>query len=376
MLTGISEFLSITGFGRILQDPSLLLNLVMVGVGLVLIGLGIFRRYEPLLLVPIGFGMLMGNIPASGASTETAGVIQFLDFGVREGIYPALIFLGVGAMTDFSALLSQPRLILLGAATQVGIFATYAGALYLGFTPPQAGAIGIIGGADGPTTIFVAARLAPELLAAVAVAAYGYMALVPIIQPPIVRALTTAEERRIVMKPPREASRTERILFPVVAFVACSLFAPRATILLGMLFFGNLLRESGVTERLANTARGAFLDAVIIVLGICIGAGATAERFLTPASLMIFFLGIMAFSVATASGVLFAKLMNRLGREPVNPIIGAAGVSAVPMAARVAMRTAQEEDPSNLLVVQAMGPNVAGVIGSAIAAGVLLALLG
>jgi oxaloacetate decarboxylase beta subunit len=376
VLSAISELLSITGFGRMLDDPSLVLNVVMLAVGLLLIGLGITRRYEPLLLIPIGFGMLMGNIPDSGASTQTEGVIRFLDFGVREGIYPALIFLGVGAMTDFSALLAQPRLILLGAATQVGIFATYAGALYLGFTPAQAGAIGIIGGADGPTTLFVAAQLAPELLAVVAVAAYGYMALVPIIQPPIVRALTTPEERRIVMKPPREVSRTERILFPLLAFVACAMFAPRATILLGMLCFGNLLRESGVTDRLASTARGAFLDSVIIVLGVCVGAGATPERFLTTASLLIFLLGIVAFAVATAAGVLFAKLMNLFAREPINPVIGAAGVSAVPMAARVAVRTAQREDPSNLLVVHAMGPNVAGVIGSAIVAGVLLALLG
>jgi len=375
MLSGIADFLSITGFGRMLEDPSLLQNGVMLAIGLGLIGLGIARRWEPLLLIPIGFGMLMGNIPDSGASTQTEGVIRLLDFGLREGIYPALIFLGVGAMTDFSALLAQPRLILLGAAAQVGIFATYAGALQLGFAPAQAGAIAIIGGADGPTTLFVAAELAPELLSVVAVAAYAYMALVPVIQPPIVRALTTPEERRIVMKPVREVSRTERILFPLVTFVACSLFAPRATILVGMLCFGNLLRESGVTERLANTARGPFLDSVIIVLGICVGAGATPERFLTSAAPRIVLLGIVAFAVATASGVLFAKLMNLFTREPINPIIGAAGVSAVPMAARVAVRTAQQEDPSNILVVQAMGPNVAGVIGSAVAAGVLLALL-
>jgi oxaloacetate decarboxylase beta subunit len=376
MLTGILEFLSTTAFGQLLQDPSLVLNLAMIGVGLVLIALGIARRYEPLLLVPIGFGMLMGNIPDSGASPQAEGVLHFLYFGVEHGIYPALIFLGVGATTDFSALLSQPRLILLGAAAQVGIFATYAGALYLGFTAPQAGAIGIIGGADGPTTIFISARLAPELLAAVAVAAYAYMALVPIIQPPIVRALTTREERLIKMKAPRAVSRAERILFPIVAFIACTLLAPKATTLLGMLFFGNLLRESGVTGRLANTAQGAFVDSVTIILGICVGAAATAERFLTPQSLKIFLLGMVAFAIATASGVLFAKLMNLFAREPVNPIVGAAGVSAVPMAARVAMTTAQEEDPSNLLVVQAMAPNAAGVIGSAVAAGVLLALLG
>jgi oxaloacetate decarboxylase beta subunit len=246
----------------------------------------------------------------------------------------------------------------------------------MGFAPNEAGAIGIIGGADGPTTIFITARLAPHLLPAVAVAAYGYMALVPIIQPPIVRALTTKQERLIKMPAPREVSKVERIAFPVVAFVLCTMFAPKATTLLGMLFFGNLLKESGVTDRLANTAKTAFIDSVTILLGICVGAGATAERFLTQESLQIFALGLIAFSVATASGVLFAKLMNRLSRQPLNPILGAAGVSAVPMAARVAMITAQRDDPSNFLIMHAMAPNVAGVIGSAVAAGVLLALLG
>jgi sodium ion-translocating decarboxylase beta subunit len=327
-------------------------------------------------LVPIGFGMLMGNVPLSEASPATEGVIHYLYFGVKHEIFPALIFLGVGAMTDFSAMLSQPRLILLGAAAQVGIFATYWGALAMGFAPNEAGAIGIIGGADGPTTIFITARLAPDLLPAVAVAAYGYMALVPIIQPPIVRALTTKKERLIKMPTPREVSKIERIAFPVVAFVLCTMFAPKATTLLGMLFFGNLLKESGVTDRLANTAKTAFIDSVTILLGICVGAGATAERFLTQQSLQIFALGMVAFSVATASGVILAKLMNWVSRNPINPILGAAGVSAVPMAARVAMITAQKEDPSNFLIMHAMAPNVAGVIGSAVAAGVLLALLG
>jgi sodium ion-translocating decarboxylase beta subunit len=376
MSSGLVEFLQSTAIGHLIANPDALLNVAMMGVGLILIALGIIKKYEPLLLVPIGFGMMIGNVPLGESSPATEGVIHYLYFGVKHEIFPALIFMGVGAMTDFSAMLSQPRLILLGAAAQVGIFATYWGALSLGFTPQEAGAIGIIGGADGPTTIFITARLAPELLPAVAVAAYGYMALVPIIQPPIVRLLTTKEERLIKMPPPREVSRTERIIFPLVAFILCVTFAPKATTLLGMLFFGNLLKESGVTERLAATARTAFIDSVTIILGLCVGAGATAERFLTPESLQIFGLGLLAFCVATASGVIFAKIMNKLSRHPVNPILGAAGVSAVPMAARVAMVTAQKEDPTNFLIMHAMAPNVAGVIGSAVAAGVLLALLG
>jgi oxaloacetate decarboxylase beta subunit len=376
MPSGGFDFLWTTGIGHLIAHPDAVLNLFMMGIGLILIVLGIVRKYEPLLLVPIGFGMMMGNVPLSEASPNAEGVIHYLYFGVAHEIFPALIFLGVGAMTDFSAMISQPRLILLGAAAQVGIFATYWGALALGFTPAEAGAIGIIGGADGPTTIFITARLAPHLLPAVAVAAYGYMALVPIIQPPIVRLLTTRKERLIQMPAPREASKAERIIFPIAAFVLCTMFAPKATTLLGMLFFGNLLKESGVTDRLAKTARSAFIDSVTILLGICVGAGATAERFLTPASLQIFGLGLLAFSVATASGVLFAKLMNRVSSKPVNPILGAAGVSAVPMAARVAMITAQKDDPTNFLIMHAMAPNIAGVIGSAVAAGVLLALLG
>ena len=376
MFSTILSFFETTVFGLVYQDPALLLNLVMMGIGLLLIFLGVRKQYEPLLLIPIGFGMLLGNLPGSGASPMDNGVVHYLYYGVKHEIYPALIFLGVGAMTDFSAMLSQPRLILLGAAAQVGIFATYAGALHLGFTPQESGAIGIIGGADGPTTIFITARLAPDLLPAVAVAAYGYMALVPIIQPPIVRALTTKSERLIRMKAPREVSKTERVLFPIVAFVATTFFAPDAATLLGMLFFGNLLKESGVTDRLANTARGAFIDSVTIVLGICVGAGATADRFLQLDSLKIFALGLAAFCVATMSGVIFAKIMNWVSKDPINPIIGAAGVSAVPMAARVANVTAQKEDPQNFVLMHAMGPNVAGVIGSAVAAGVLLSMLG
>ncbi len=374
MLEAFSTFLFQTGFVLLPQNPQ---NLLMIAVGLGLISLAVIKEYEPLLLIPIGFGMIMGNIPFGGASPDDPeGVIHLLYYGVKHEIYPALIFLGLGAMTDFSAMLSQPRLIFLGAAAQVGIFATYWGALALGFSPQEAGAIGIIGGADGPTTIFITSALAPELLPAVAVAAYSYMALVPIIQPPIVRALTTRKERLIKMKPPREVGRTEKILFPIIGFIVCTLVAPKATTLLGMLFFGNLLKESGVTERLAVTARTAFIDSVTIILGICVGAGASADRFLRAESLKIFALGMLAFCVATATGVLFAKLMNRFSKDPINPIIGAAGVSAVPMAARVALTTAQKEDPTNFLIMHAMGPNVAGVIGSAVAAGVLLSILG
>ncbi len=376
MFAAIENFFWSTGFGLYLSNVDTLWNLAMIGVGITLIILAVRKNYEPLLLVPIGFGMVMGNIPGGGASPFVEGTMELLYYGVKHEVYPPLIFLGVGAMTDFSAMLSQPRLILLGAAAQVGIFATYWGALQLGFTAQEAGAIGIIGGADGPTTIFITARLAPHLLSAVAVAAYGYMALVPIIQPPIVRALTTKKERLIKMPTPRAVSKTEKISFPIIAFLICTLIAPAATTLLGMLFFGNLLKESGVTDRLANTAKSAFIDIVTILLGVSVGAAATADRFITPEALKIFCLGMVAFSVATASGVIFAKAMNKFSKNPINPIIGAAGVSAVPMAARVAMVTAQKDDPTNFLVMHAMAPNVAGVIGSAVAAGVLLSLLG
>ena len=358
-------------------------QIVMIAIGAFFIGLGIVKRYEPLLLIPIGFGMIMGNIPLSSAALdEPEGVMHFLYFGIQYEIYPPLIFLGIGAMTDFSFMISQPRLILLGAAAQFGVFLTFLSYIFIYRSHDlltlfkEAGSIGIIGGADGPTAIFLSSKLAPHLLAPIALSAYSYMAMVPIIQPPIIRLLTTKKERMIRMRPPKDVSSLERKIFPVVAFVLCTLLAPKAAILLGMLFLGNLLRESGVTDRLARTASGAFVDIVTILLGICVGAAAKAELFLQPKSLLIFALGLLAFTFATASGVLFAKLMNLLSRDPVNPMIGASGVSAVPMSARVVQTMAQRYDPDNFLLMQAMAPNVAGVIGTALAAGVLLALLG
>jgi sodium ion-translocating decarboxylase beta subunit len=293
-----------------------------------------------------------------------------------KGIYPPLIFLGIGAMTDFSTMLSNPKLILLGAAAQLGIFLTFLGALFLGFSLKQAGAIGIIGGADGPTAIFLASMIAPELLGPIAIAAYSYMALVPLIQPPVMYLLTTKEERRIRMKPPRKVSRKERIIFPVVAFLICTLIAPGAITLLGMLFCGNLLKESTVTDQLANSARNALIDIVTILLGFTVGASTQAQTFLTPQSILIFILGALSFVVATAGGVIFAKFMNLFLKEKINPLIGAAGVSAVPDSARVVQAVGQKEDPGNFLLMHAMAPNVAGVIGSAIAAGVLWSALG
>jgi sodium ion-translocating decarboxylase beta subunit len=354
-------------------------NLGMLAVGLFFLYLAIRKDYEPLLLVPIGFGILIGNIPyAAGMGIgiyEQGSVLAFLYQGVTLGWYPPLIFLGIGAMTDFSCMLSNPRLILLGAAAQIGIFGALWAALLLGFDAPHAAAIGIIGGADGPTAIFLASKLAPEYLGAIAIAAYSYMALVPVIQPPIIRLLTTRAERRIRMKPNRPVSKRMRILFPIVAFLLTAFIAPGSITLLGMLFFGNLLKESGVTERLAQTARNAFLDAITILLGLTVGASTDASRFLTPTSIQIFVLGAASFAVATAGGVLFAKLMNVFSHDKINPIIGCAGVSAVPDSARVAQLVAAEEDPTNFVIMHAMAPNVAGVIGSAIAAGVLLAAL-
>jgi oxaloacetate decarboxylase beta subunit len=353
-------------------------------VGIVFIYLAIKKHYEPLLLIPIGFGILLGNVPPIKIAgehifytsvTNPNSQMYFLYYGVLKGIYPPLIFLGIGALTDFSYLISNPRLILLGAAAQFGIFVTYFGALQLGFEPAQAGSIGIIGGADGPTAIFLSSMLAPELIAPIAIAAYSYMALVPVIQPPIMKLLTTREERLIRMKPPREVSRLERIMFPVITFGVCTLLAPGSSILLGMLMFGNLLRESGVTERLAQTARTSFVDIVTILIGICVGCSASASTFLTKQSLMIFALGAFSFMVATASGVIFGKIMNWMSKEPLNPLIGAAGVSAVPDSARVVQMVGNAEDPTNFLLMHAMGPNVAGVIGSAIAAGVLWSVL-
>ena len=350
-------------------------NLLMIVIGLGFISLAIAKHYEPLLLVPIGFGIVVGNIPSAANMSlsvyDEGTVLRYLYFGVEQGVYPPLIFLGIGAMTDFSTMLSNPKLVLLGAAAQVGVFLTYLGALCLAFPPAEAGAIGIIGGADGPTAIFLASRLAPELLGAIAIAAYSYMALVPVIQPPIMKLLTTKEERLIRMRPSREVSRQERIIFPILAFLICTMLAPGAIVLIGMLFFGNLLKECTVTDRLALTARSAMIDIVTILLGFCVGASTNAQYFLKPQSILIFALGALAFGVATACGVLFAKIMNLFLKQKINPLVGAAGVSAVPDSARVVQMVGQEEDPTNFLLMHAMAPNVAGVIGSAIAAGVL-----
>jgi oxaloacetate decarboxylase beta subunit len=368
-------------------------NLLMIVVGCVFVYLAIARGFEPLLLVPIGFGIILGNMPfepGMGQGVYDQGsVLSYIYFGVITGIFPPLIFLGIGAMTDFSALIAQPRLILLGAAAQLGIFFTLLMAIFLGSRLPfldlagddplrllrAAAAIGIIGGADGPTAIFIASRLAPDLLGAIAVSAYSYMALVPVIQPPIMRLLTTREERLIRMPPPPEVNRTQRILFPIIGLIVCVLIVPDTLPLLGMLFFGNLLKESGVTERLAKTARSALIDSVTIMLGLTVGASTQASNFLTPRSIAIFALGACAFAISTAGGVLFAKFYNLFTNNKINPLIGAAGVSAVPMSARVAHTLAQEEDRQNYLIWQAMCPNVAGVIGSAVAAGVLLVIL-
>lgn len=355
-------------------------NLAMLVVGCAFLYLGIVKDYEPLLLVPIGFGILVGNIPfAPGMNIgiyEDGSVLSILYTGVTQGWYPPLIFLGIGAMTDFSCMLANPRLILLGAAAQAGIFLTFLGALLLGFGYADASAIGIIGGADGPTAIFLSSKLAPHLLGAIAVSAYSYMALVPVIQPPIIKLLTTKKERLIKMKPSKPVSKRLRIMFPIVAFLITGFIAPGSINLLGFLFFGNVLKESLVTERLAKTARTAFIDIITILLGFTVGASTDASRFLTPDSIKIFALGATSFAIATASGITFAKLMNVVSKNRINPIIGAAGVSAVPDSARVCQMVGAKEDPSNFLIMHAMAPNVAGVIGSAVAAGVLLATFG
>lgn len=355
-------------------------NLIMLVVGCVFIYLAIAKDYEPLLLIPIGFGMLVGNIPfAQGMNIgiyEEGSVLSILYKGVTQGWYPPLIFLGIGAMTDFSCMLANPRLILLGAAAQAGIFLTFFGAVALGFEFAEAAAIGIIGGADGPTAIFLSSKLAPQLLGAIAVSAYSYMALVPVIQPPIIKLLTTRKERLIHMKPSRPVSKRLRVLFPIIAFLITGFIAPGSLNLLGFLFFGNLLKESGVTERLAATARTAFIDIITILLGLTVGASTDASRFLTPDSIKICALGAGSFCIATAAGILFAKAMNLVGKNKINPIIGAAGVSAVPDSARVCQMVGAREDPSNFLIMHAMAPNVAGVIGSAVGAGILLATFG
>lgn len=375
--SGFSEYITETsGFGNFQWQ-----NLLMIVIGCILIFLAIKKHYEPLLLIPIGFGIIVGNIPyditmALGyqdISSSGPSVLSILYWGVKYGLYPPLIFLGIGAMTDFSALLSNPKLLLLGAAAQIGIFLTLFGANRIGFNMAESGAIGIIGGADGPTAIFLSSKLAPHLLGAIAIAAYSYMALVPVIQPPIMKLLTTKKERLMKMKPTRRVSKLEKILFPIVAFIITAFIAPGSIVLLGMLFFGNLLKECGVAERLAKTARTSFNDIVVILIGFAVGTSTQAQYFLTVQSLKIFALGAFSFAIATAGGVLFAKTMNLFlkGDNKINPLIGAAGVSAVPDSARVVQMVGLNEDPSNHLLMHAMGPNVAGVIGSAIAAGIL-----
>ncbi len=354
-------------------------NIIMILIGLVFIYLGISKDYEPLLLVPIGFGMLIGNIPIfKGLGLgiyESNSVLHYLYFGVTQGIYPPLVFLGIGAMTDFSTLLARPILMLLGAAAQTGIFITFLGALALGFLPNEAASIGIIGGADGPTAIFLTAKLAPHLIGPIAVAAYSYMALVPVIQPPIMRLLTSRKERLIRMEEPREVTKREKMIFPIVAFLLCCFLAPAALPLLGMLCFGNVLKEAVVTERLAVTARTSIIDIATILLGVTVGASTQGDVFLTSKSVGIFVLGAVSFCIATACGVLFAKFMNLFLKSKINPLLGAAGVSAVPDSARVVQIVGQQEDPTNFLLMHAMAPNVSGVIGSAIAAGVLWSLM-
>lgn len=377
-INGFLQFFQYTGFSNVTLG-----HVIMLAVGSFFIYLGIAKEYEPLLLVPIGFGILVGNIPFfEGVGLqlgiyEEGSVLNILYYGVLKGVYPPLIFLGIGAMTDFSALLSNPKLMLLGAAAQVGIFLTYITAIALGFTSQQAAAIGIIGGADGPTAIFLSSKLAPQLLGAIAIAAYSYMALVPVIQPPIIKLLTTEKERKIKMKPPRSVSKMEKIIFPIFGLLLTTFISPGGLPLLGMLFFGNLLKESGVTKRLADTASRPLIDIVTILLGLTVGASTQATTFLTPASILIFVLGAVSFMIATAGGVIFAKFMNLFLKDEnkLNPMIGAAGVSAVPDSARVVQHLGIKEDPTNYLLMHAMAPNVSGVIGSAVAAGILLSLL-
>ena len=376
LVENMQTFYSFTGMANATMG-----HLIMILVGLLFIFLAIKYEFEPLLLIPIGFGMLIGNIPMQQGMQvgiyEEGSVLNILYQGVRQGWYPPLIFLGIGAMTDFTALISNPKLMLVGAAAQAGIFAAYMTALGLGFTPPEAGAIGIIGGADGPTAIFLSNRLAPHLLGAIAVSAYSYMALVPVIQPPFMRLLTTSKERLMRMKRPRQVSQTEKIIFPIAGLLLTTMLVPPALPLLGMLFFGNLLRESGVTKRLADTAKGPLIDTVTILLGVTVGASTQATEFLTGNSVLIFGLGAFSFIVATCCGVLFVKLFNLFLKPEnrINPLIGNAGVSAVPDSARISQTLGLEYDPTNYLLMHAMGPNVAGVIGSAVAAGILLSFL-
>lgn len=395
-MTGLFED---SGFSGLFSNPTLvkefgtfwapIMPIIMILVACALVYLAIGKGFEPLLLLPIAFGMLLTNLPMTemfhmeyfvdktvnyGNVLQNGGLLDFLYIGVKLGIYPSLIFLGIGAMTDFGPLIANPRSFLLGAAAQLGIFVTFVGAIVLGFSPEFSAAIGIIGGADGPTAIYVAKTLAPTILGSIAVAAYSYMALVPLIQPPIMKALTTKKERAVVMKQLRPVSKTEKLLFPIFVTIIISFIVPSAAPLLGMLMLGNLMKESGVVDRLVKTASNELMNIVTIFLGISVGATAKAEYFLTANTIKIIILGLVAFCIGTAGGVLFGKLMYVMSKGKVNPLIGSAGVSAVPMAARVSQRVGAQSNPTNFLLMHAMGPNVAGVIGSAVAAGVLLSI--
>lgn len=393
-LDKLINFLKSTGFNMLFGDflGSGWKSLIMIALSCFLLWLAIKKKFEPLLLIGIAFGMLLTNLPGAGMYHGElwtkfmaheigygeimlqGGLLDYLYIGVKTCIYPCLIFIGIGAMTDFGPLISNPKSLILGAAAQIGIFVTFVGCFYLGFPQEAAASIGIIGGADGPTAIYTTSTLYPNLLGPIAVAAYSYMALVPVIQPPIMKLLTTKKERAIVMKPLRQATKTEKILFPIVVTIFVALLVPSATPLVGCLMLGNLWKESGVAERLCKTAQNELMNIVTIFLGISVGATATAEAFLNLNTLKILAMGIVAFGLGTASGVLLAKLMNLFTKNKINPLIGSAGVSAVPMAARVSQTVGQKENPSNFLLMHAMGPNVAGVIGSAIAAGVLISL--
>ncbi len=372
----VLRFLGMTGLAHLTAGQA-----AMLVIGLLFLYAAIIKRYEPLVLLPIGFGIILGNLPLAGlmrppADGAVGGLLYYLFQGVWLGIFPPLIFLGIGALTDFGPLIARPGTLMLGAAAQFGIFFAYLGALGMGFLPPEAASIGIIGGADGPTAIFLTTKLAPHLLGPISVAAYSYIGLVPLIQPPIVRALTTPEERAVVMEQMRTVSKRERILFPIVVTIVVGLLVPNSLSLIGMLMLGNLFRESGVVRRFARTSENEIANIATIFLGVTIGASASAETFFTPRFLGILLLGLVAFIVSTVSGILFGKLVYRLSGGKVNPLIGAAGVSAVPEAARVAQHIGQEANPRNFLLMHAMGPNVAGVIGSAVAAGVFLAIFG
>ena len=367
-----TKILGTTGFSSLTLGHGL-----MILIACVMLYLAIWKKFEPLLLPPIGFGCLLANLPLSMmTSTDEGGLLNFFYQGVKYEILPPLIFLGVGALTDFGPLLANPKTLLLGAAAQIGVYTTLVGAVFLGFDLKEASAIGIIGGADGPTSIFIASKLAPHLLAPIAVAAYSYMSLVPLIQPPIMRWLTTSEERKIRMEQLKPISQTVKIIFPVVVTIVCCLMLPGVTPLLGMLMLGNLFRESGVTARLHETSETHLINIVTILLALAVGSSMTANSFLRGETLEIIFLGLLAFTIATASGVIFGKIMCKVSGGKINPLIGSAGVSAVPMAARVSQKVGSEEDPSNFLLMHAMGPNVAGVNGSAVAAGVFISLFG